>query len=232
MQKTPRAPHNVGEVIDGFVYSKHPLYSTWNNMLNRCYCKSRPDYPRYGGRGIGVCRAWRSFATFVSDVKSKPHRNVSIERKNNKAWYSKRNCTWATTFEQTINQRQRKDNTSGATGVAKQSPRCWTVHVRRNNKTHWIGSFRTLELACEARKNFLKALRIDPVQAVQSLTPRAMRVRNNSSTGVLGVYQHAYGGYIVKCTIGGVGRYVGYFKTIKEGEHARRKFIENAARCA
>ena len=39
--------------------SKHPLYSTWKSMIQRCYLKSHKSYPNYGGKGIKVCDEWR-----------------------------------------------------------------------------------------------------------------------------------------------------------------------------
>ena len=35
------------------------LYEIWKGMCHRTICKTRKDYPHYGGRGIKVCPEWR-----------------------------------------------------------------------------------------------------------------------------------------------------------------------------
>lgn len=39
---------------------KHPLYSTWVGMTQRCYNKNTDSYKDYGGRGVVVCEEWRN----------------------------------------------------------------------------------------------------------------------------------------------------------------------------
>jgi len=41
-------------------------------MKSRCYGSKRPDYPRYGGRGISVCERWMSFDNFLADMGERP----------------------------------------------------------------------------------------------------------------------------------------------------------------
>ena len=50
--------------------SRHPLYATWAGMMSRCYDPSHDSYPRYGGRGIGVCDRWHDVRAFVADVEA------------------------------------------------------------------------------------------------------------------------------------------------------------------
>lgn len=40
--------------------SKSSEYQTWLNMKARCQDKSREDYHLYGGRGITVCKRWKT----------------------------------------------------------------------------------------------------------------------------------------------------------------------------
>jgi hypothetical protein len=37
---------------------KHPLYSIWNGIKQRCYSPTRKDYPRYGGIGVTMAAEW------------------------------------------------------------------------------------------------------------------------------------------------------------------------------
>ncbi|MFZ0444184.1 MAG: hypothetical protein WAM95_06030 [Bacillus sp. (in: firmicutes)] len=46
----------------------HKLYSTWKNMMARCYVKSHSNYKHYGAKGITVVERWHEFWNFVEDV--------------------------------------------------------------------------------------------------------------------------------------------------------------------
>jgi hypothetical protein len=84
---------------------KHPLYPTWSNMKQRCYNPNRPDYERYGKRGITVCDTWiNDFWAFVKDMGDRP-KGYSLERIDNSKGYSPDNCRWASTQEQSENKR-------------------------------------------------------------------------------------------------------------------------------
>lgn len=38
---------------------RHPLYCTWEGMIDRCYNENYRKFERYGGRGVEVCTEWR-----------------------------------------------------------------------------------------------------------------------------------------------------------------------------
>lgn len=86
--------------------TKHRLYKTWINMINRCYNPKATQYKDYGGRGIIVSNEWRSnFWQFVRDIGDKPSINHTLDRKNNNEGYSRENCKWSTYEEQNNNAR-------------------------------------------------------------------------------------------------------------------------------
>lgn len=82
-------------------------YNTWTNMISRCYRKSAPRYPAYGGKGISVCQEWKtSFAAFLADMGERPD-GSTIDRIDSTGNYEKMNCRWASIGDQ---QRNRKNN--------------------------------------------------------------------------------------------------------------------------
>ena len=84
--------------------TEHPLYQTWIGMRDRCRNPNNPNYHRYGGRGIKVCKKWQeNFEAFVLDMGPKPEDKNSIDRVNNEGNYEPNNCRWATHLEQLNN---------------------------------------------------------------------------------------------------------------------------------
>lgn len=80
---------------------------TWKNMIARCEDPNRPDWNNYGGRGIRVCKRWRtSFQAFLDDMGPRPQ-GKSIDRwPNMNGNYEPGNCRWATNSEQGLNRRR------------------------------------------------------------------------------------------------------------------------------
>lgn len=92
--------------------SRSRLYSTYRNMLNRCYRAKGKFYHHYGGRGITVCDEWlgeNGFENFMYwSMKNGYSEELSIDRIDNNKGYSPDNCRWVDLFIQANNKRNTK----------------------------------------------------------------------------------------------------------------------------
>lgn len=83
-------------------------YRTWEEAKRRCENRNFPQYGDYGGRGIRMCREWRSnFLLFYEALGPRPSNKHSLERINNDKGYEPGNCRWATKDVQDNNKRPR-----------------------------------------------------------------------------------------------------------------------------
>ena len=77
--------------------------SSWDHMHRRCnYLKNNPRYNSYVKKGITICKRWKSFNAFITDMGIRP-KGLSIDRINNSKGYYKDNCRWATAKQQMNN---------------------------------------------------------------------------------------------------------------------------------
>src|SRR5680860_1259816 len=100
---TMKAAQMAAETTHGL--SESSEFRIWTDMRRRCHNPSRPDYHRYGGRGIEVCPEWReSFEAFYRDMGPRLAGHT-LDREDNDGPYSKANCKWATRKAQGRNTR-------------------------------------------------------------------------------------------------------------------------------
>lgn len=89
----------------GHARVKTRTYMIWASMWRRCTKPSSKQYKDYGGRGITVCKRWKSFTNFLADMGPVPSPKHTLDRKENNADYTPTNCRWATRVEQNRNKR-------------------------------------------------------------------------------------------------------------------------------
>ncbi|MBA3678768.1 hypothetical protein H0W80_01045 [Candidatus Saccharibacteria bacterium] len=93
--------------------SRSKIYTTWQNIVQRCTNTNHPEYKYWGGRGITIADEYRDFTTFYRDMggafeeHSAKHggRHTTIDRINNDKGYERGNLRWATPTEQNYNRR-------------------------------------------------------------------------------------------------------------------------------
>lgn len=132
-------------------------YGIYKNMLRRCFVKTDAEYHNYGGRGITVCDRWmesshQGLYNFLEDMGKCPE-GMSLDRIDVSGNYCNENCRWATGSEQMYNQRKRKTNTSGRTGVSFYAKRGkWSAEICVNYVNIKLGLFSVFEDAVKARE--------------------------------------------------------------------------------
>ena len=136
--------------------SSHKLYNVFTAMKNRCYNPESISYPWYGAQGIDIYKDWLDDYTNFHDwaLNTGFNEDLEIDRIDSSKGYYPENCRWVTRREQNINQRARKDNTSGVRGVKwNGARRKWEVNISVNKKQLYIGLFEDFDEAVEARKS-------------------------------------------------------------------------------
>jgi hypothetical protein len=91
--------------------SKTHIYRIYSHMLERC---ADPNRPRYGGRGIKVCKRWRGprgFENFYKKMGDQPFEGATLDRIDNEGDYTPNNTRWATQTEQHRNKSSNREVT-------------------------------------------------------------------------------------------------------------------------
>lgn len=109
----------------------------WSNMKGRCNNPNIPHYRFYGKKGITYDPKWEQYSGFVEDMGEVPD-GMTLDRIDVKGNYTKKNCKWSTTEEQSNN---------------KTTTRYLTYKGRTMSMSYWAKEFgliyRTLQRRLE-----------------------------------------------------------------------------------
>jgi hypothetical protein len=98
-------------------FSKHPLYATWNGIIQRVTNPNDVRYPNYGGRGIKVSERWLDTRLFIEGIEREigPRPEgvteagwplYTVDRIDVDGDYESGNVKWSTWSEQLVNRRK------------------------------------------------------------------------------------------------------------------------------
>ena len=86
---------------------KHPLYTIWADMKQRCTNVNCSRYEDYGGRGISIYSLWKKdFKNFYNWAITNGYESgLTIDRIDNDGDYAPSNCRWVDRYVQGSNKR-------------------------------------------------------------------------------------------------------------------------------
>lgn len=139
-----------GHAVRGEIVPEHGV---WRQMINRCENPKYHQFEDYGGRGIKVCSRWRhDFAAFYADMGPRPSKQHQIERVNNNRGYGPDNCEWVLPEINGRNKRCKKKSATQVRGVRETPCGTYAVSIGVSRSRIYIGTFKTIEQAAQARK--------------------------------------------------------------------------------
>lgn len=123
--------------------------NSWRGMKSRCDDKNHNRYDIYGAKGITYCEEWSVFSNFLRDMGYRQE-GQTLDRVDGSKGYSKNNCRWTDPTTQAYNQICR--GSSGVHGVRKsKNKKGWTAHIRKNNVSYYLGTFKNFDDAVAER---------------------------------------------------------------------------------
>lgn len=132
--------------------TKSPTHNSWTAMKQRCNNPLAPGYENYGGRGISYTSRWKSFDNFLEDMGERPE-NLELDRIDVNKSYSKENCKWSNSTDQSFNKRKRKNTVSKYVGVTfcpDRKTNQWETRLSKENKLLFRKRYATEEEAARA----------------------------------------------------------------------------------
>jgi len=135
--------------IHGYAGTK--LYKVYYTMLDRCHNPKASGYPKYGAKGIKVCKPWKdSFEEFLKWAVDYEE-GLTIDRIDTTKGYSPENCRWTTSKVQMANRPSRSNSGHKYIHWSK-SKNVWVIKVLGKQ----ISTSSDLNTAINIRDTYLK----------------------------------------------------------------------------
>lgn len=142
---------------------RHPLYTRWLSMNQRCNNPTSDNYKNYGARGITIAPEFKSFPNYVQYVESLPNcpkeytKDIQLDRIDNNKGYIKGNLRWTNQTTQILNQRKRNSAIhSKYIGVTYSNiHKKWVASIKHKGKTIFSRTFLTEKDAVLARNAYI-----------------------------------------------------------------------------
>ena len=152
---TSRIKH--GHCVDSFKNCESSIYKRWMAIKYRCYNPNSIDYPRYGGRGITLCKEWHDFSVFLQwAVNSGYNKRLTIDRRNNNKGYNPKNCRWVSNNTQCANREKWEKTKFKYIGVHQIQSKNWQAVLNYKGTRTNIGVFGSEIEAVIARNEYIK----------------------------------------------------------------------------
>lgn len=207
---------SCGCIKDLHGMNKHTLYSSWYDMLRRCYDDSRKDYMHYGGRGIEVCEEWWDFFTYTRDLKDTKIKGISLDRIDGNGNYCLDNTRLANQNTQTRNLSGKKsNNTTGFNGSSPITKDRIKGNITINGVPLYLGVFKTGKMAGAAHDIYalhhnyehlvngdISKAAVDKYKPMITLAPNKVYSaevvydKHREDLGIFKTYQLAFNAYI------------------------------------
>lgn len=149
----------------GIPNEKHPLYSRWLSMKQRCFNPVNINFKWYGGRGISVepyLLNFRQYVEYLTSLPNSPRQfpsKLQIDRIDNNGHYERGNLRWvsaSTNMTNTCRPKKvnHKDKYIGVNWSTRQNK--FAVRLRHNKKLYWLGWFDNELEGAKVREHFIK----------------------------------------------------------------------------
>lgn len=142
---------------------KHPLYSRWLSMRQRCLNPSSSNYKNYGARGIKIEDFLLDFGNYVHYVESLPNypsqlsEDWQLDRIDNDKGYERGNLRWTNRSIQITNTRKKTNSYhSNYVGITYSTiHKKWVARINFKGKVLYARTFDTEYEAVIARDKFI-----------------------------------------------------------------------------
>lgn len=144
------------EVFDGG-NERHPLYSRWLAMTQRCTTPTCNQYKNYGARGIYIEKYLTVFKNYVEYVSGLPGyieadlQRITLDRIDNHGSYIRGNLRWTNHSMQIVNQRIRKHSSSYKGVTWNKRRKTWLSRLTFKGVNYCYSTHKELDDAVRAR---------------------------------------------------------------------------------